>query len=57
MSPFCVPKFWFIESFTDSQGVGENVYMLVVVVLQVEILVVYYIASGSKMNHFSGYQI
>lgn len=57
MSPFCVPKLWFIESFTDSQGVGENVYMLVVVVLQVEILVVYYIASGSKMNHFSGYQI
>lgn len=31
--------------------------MLIVVVLQVEILVVYYIASGSEMNHFFGYQV
>lgn len=51
------PKLWFIESFTDSLGVGENVYMLIVVVLQVEVLVVYYIASWSEMNHFFGYQV
>lgn len=48
-----MPKLWFIESFTDSLGIGENVYMVIVVVLQVEILV----ASGSEMNHFSGYQV